>query len=266
MTDFDIWSSSATPQPIPADAPARPRLTFFPVDRESAPAFLVLPGGGYAKQADHEAEPVARWLGSLGIVACALHYRVHPDLHPLPLRDARRAVRWVRHHAVRCRIDPARVGVIGFSAGGHLAACTATGLAAGVDEPSDVIDGESATPALAALCYPVISFVDAVHERSMANLLGPDPDTATRRALSPELHANASSPPSFVWHTAEDASVDVANSLLYARALADHDVPVELHVFPRGRHGLGLALDDPSVGRWKGLFESWLRSHGWVGA
>lgn len=193
-----------------------------------------------------------------------LVHRAHPDLHPLPLLDGHRALRWVRHGAAGYGIDPVRIGVLRFSAGVHLAACVAVGVGAGLEAPGDDVASERSALALAALGYPVISFEESGTGDRWRNLLGPDPNEATRRSLSVERQVTAGTPSSFLWHTAEDAKVTVANSLLFARALADQGVPVELHVFPRGQHGSGLALDDPSVGRWRGLFESWLRSYGWV--
>jgi acetyl esterase/lipase len=230
-----------------------PRLSFFPAEREDAPAFVVFPGGGYQKHAEHEGAPVAQWLNALGIAAFVLHYRVHPDRHPLPLRDAYRALWRVRSHADR-------VGVLGFSAGGHLAACVAGGIA------REALGDTGHPPDLAVLGYPVISMEHEPHRRSLEHLLGPEPNTSERRALSPELHASARHPPTFLWHTGDDPNVGVSHSLRLAGALAAKGVPVELHVFPRGGHGLGLAREDPSVGRWTGLCEKWLRAHGWIEA
>ncbi len=213
------------------------------------PAALVLPGGGYVRHADHEGGPVADWLAGLGLHAFVLRYRVDPHRHPAPLDDARRALAWIRRGAHGLAVDPHRVGVVGFSAGGHLAASLAND-----DRPPD----------LTVLAYPVISFVDAPHEGSVAALLGPDADAAGRAEHSADRHVSPRTPPAFVWHTADDASVPVGHALRYASALADAGVPVELHVFPSGRHGLGLAPDLPDVARWTDLCEAWLRSRGWL--
>ena len=215
-----------------------------------APAMLVLPGGGYVGHAAHEAEPVAAWLAGLGIHAVVLRYRVAPHRHPAPLDDAREALAWLRGGAHGLDVDPARVGVLGFSAGGHLAASLAN---------------ETRPPDLTVLAYPVISFVDEPHEGSVEALLGPDADAARRSAHSADRHVSAGTPPAFVWHTADDAAVPVSHALRYVAALASAGVPVELHVFPSGRHGLGLAPDLPDVARWTGLCERWLGSHGWTG-
>lgn len=212
------------------------------------PAVVVCPGGGYRRHAAHEGEPVARWLNGLGIAAFVLEYRVAPHRHPAPLEDALEAIRLVRARADEWRVDAARVGILGFSAGGHVAASAGT------------LAGETGRPDLMVLCYPVITFREHHHQGSMLNLLGEDPSEASRLALSLETRVTAQTPPTFLWHTAEDASVPVQNSLLFAEALAWQGVPFELHVFPRGRHGLGLATEEPLVSSWTGLCAAWLRS------
>jgi acetyl esterase/lipase len=255
----DIWSGH-TP---PAGGGGSPGLTAYPVDGDpSAPAVLVLPGGGYGHHAPHESEPVARWLGSLGVAAFVLTYRL--DRHPAPLLDAKRAMRSLRGHSAELGIDPDRVGVLGFSAGGHLAATLSVDVP--IEEPPiDDIDGQRSRPDLAVLCYPVISFVDHPGSGSERNLLGPDPDPRLTALLSAESRIDAETPPTFLWHTADDEGVDVAHSLSYARGLAARSVPFELHVFPHGRHGLGLAEDDGPVAQWTRLCAGWLAAHGWVG-
>jgi len=253
----------------PASHPAAggadpPRLTPFPLPGAARAAVVVCPGGGYGRRAPHEGEPVARWLNGLGIAAFVLDYRVAPHRHPGPLEDAQRAIRTVRAGAERWRVDPARVGILGFSAGGHLAATAATRFDEGDPAAPDPLDRPSARPDLAVLCYPVVTFGAHRHEGSMTNLLGADPPAEARAALSAERQVGARTPPTFLWHTAEDAAVPVQNSLLQAGALAEQGIPFELHVFPRGRHGLGLAADDPVVGAWPGLCAAWLREQGFV--
>jgi acetyl esterase/lipase len=257
----DIWSGH-TP---PADSGTAPQLTAYPVPGGNSgnAAVLILPGGGYAGQAPHESEPVARWLGSLGIAAFVLNYRVRPDRHPAPLLDAKRAMRFLRRHSADFGIDPDRLGVLGFSAGGHLAATLSVDVP--IPDPAlDEIEEYRSRPDLAVLCYPVISFVEYPKSGSMANLLGPDPDPRLATQLSAELHVDSSTPPSFLWHTADDEAVDPTNSLLFARSLAAHSVPFELHVFPRGRHGLGLAQEDAQVAQWTTLCATWLAAHSWT--
>jgi acetyl esterase/lipase len=215
------------------------------------PAMLVLPGGGYVGHASHESEPVAAWLAGLGIHAVVLRYRVAPHQHPAPLEDARAALDWIRDGSHGLELDRERVGVLGFSAGGHLAASLAN---------------EPRPPDLSVLGYPVISLVDEPHQGSVDALLGHGADAGRRAAHSADRRVHAGTPPAFVWHTADDAAVPVGHSLRYTAALAAVAVPVELHVFPRGRHGLGLAAELPDVARWTGLCERWLESHGWTGA
>jgi acetyl esterase/lipase len=213
------------------------------------PAMVVCPGGGYRRHAPHEREPVARWLNGLGIAAFVLEYRVAPQRHPAPLEDATDAIRTVRQRAAEWRVDPSRVGILGFSAGGHVAASAGT-----------LAEDPSGRPDLVVLCYPVISFGEHRHDGSMLNLLGDDPPADAQAALSLETRVSAETPPAFLWHTAEDGAVPVENSLLFAAALARHDVPFALHVFPHGRHGLGLAEGEPEVGAWTSLCAAWLRA------
>ncbi|WP_458111158.1 alpha/beta hydrolase [Arthrobacter sp. R1-13] len=224
------------------------------------PAMLVLPGGGYAHHAEHEAEPVARWLASLGVHAFVLRYRVAPHRHPAPLIDAKRAVQWIRSGTHGLPVDAERVGVLGFSAGGHVAATLSTSVATG----DASLDTDTSVPDLAVLCYPVVSFTSAVHQGCVDNLLGVSPSAPSLRDLSAELNVTPTVPPTFAWHTADDAAVDAEHSLGYVSALTRAGVPTELHVFPHGRHGLGLASDDASVRQWTRLCERWLLSRGWI--
>ncbi len=224
------------------------------------PAVLVLPGGGYARQADHEAEPVAAWLASLGIHAYVLRYRVAPHRHPAPLEDAKAALLQIRDGAHGLDVDRGRVGVLGFSAGGHLAATLSTAVATG----DAALDVQGAVPDLSVLCYPVISCTEQVHQGSVDNLLGLAPSQELLREMSADLHVTAKTPPAFVWHTADDAAVPVQHSLSYAGSLMRAGVPAELHVFPQGRHGLGLAPEDPGPAQWTGLCAGWLHRMGWA--
>lgn len=216
-------------------------------------AVIVLPGGGYTFRAEHEGLPVARMLNDNGISAFVLSYRVAPYRAPIPQLDARRAIRLVRHHAAQIGIARDRVAILGFSAGGHLAGCAALmedGWAGDARSP-DPVDRESARPDAAILCYPVVSMGEYAHTGSRESLLGADADdSAARRAYSLELCAGKNAPPCFLWHTADDAGVPVQNSLSLAAALAKNYSPFSLHVYPHGRHGLGLAQSDPLVGEW----------------
>lgn len=229
-------------------------------DTGPRPAMLVLPGGGYARQAGHEAEPVAAWLAGLGIHAYVLRYRVAPDRHPAPLEDAKEAMLRIRDGGLGLSVDSTRVGVLGFSAGGHLAATLSTAAATG----NSLLDVQAAVPDLAVLCYPVVSCLDDPHQGSVDNLLGGSPSGDLLRALSADLQVTAATPPAFVWHTADDAAVSVHHSLAYTGSLARAGVPAELHVFPHGSHGLGLAREVPGPDQWTALCAAWLDRMGWV--
>jgi acetyl esterase/lipase len=223
---------------------------------------IVLPGGGYAGRADHEGEPIARWPNSLGLSAFVCDYRVAPYRHPYPSLDAGRAVRWVRAHAAEYGVLPDRIGLLGFSAGGHLAATVGTHFDAGDPGATDPVARVSNRPDALVLCYPVISFGPGGHQGSMHNLLGEGPAPELVRSLSNELQVTADTPPTFLWHTADDEGVPVRNSLLFAAALAAHGVPHELHVYQSGPHGLGLAEAYPHVATWTRLCGEWLQGLG----
>ena len=241
-----------------------PTIVPYPVE-SAAPvgAVVVCPGGGYAGRADHEGGPIALMLNEFGIAGFVCHYRVAPNRHPVPLMDASRAVRWVRAHAEGYGVDPERVGILGFSAGGHLASTVGTHFDAGDPDAADPLDRLSSRPDAMILCYPVITFEPPHrHVGSMDNLLGPEPPEDLRLSLSNELMVTPETPPTFLWHTAEDAGVPVENSLLMASALSAAGVPFELHVYPHGAHGLGLAPGDPHVATWAGLCGEWLKGLG----
>lgn len=238
---------------------------------EKRGAVIVFPGGAYRGLAPHEGEPVAKWLNDVGVHSFVLTYRVAPYRHPYPLLDAQRAIRLVRYHASDWNIDPDHIGILGFSAGGHLAATAGTHWDRGADisavqasPEADPIDSVSCRPDAMILCYPVISFESFGHAGSMRNLLGEFPDDSLRLSLCNETQVTAETPPAFIWHTADDQGVPVANSLAFARAMSDHRVPFELHVFPHGSHGLGLATQCPEVAVWTNLCATWLKSMGFT--
>lgn len=263
---IDLWPSE-TPGLAPGDRPPYLELHLLPGDHEQPrAAIIVIPGGAYGHRAEHEGRPVAEWLGTLGISAFVLHYRVAPYRHPYPLLDAQRAVRLVRQRASQWGIDPGRIGVLGFSAGGHLAASVATHFDPGHPDAPDPVQRQSCRPDLAILCYPVISFSPPyTHQGSVHNLLGPEPSPELVHSLSLETRVSPATPPTFLWHTADDEGVPVQNSLLFASALSQHKVPYSLHVFPHGRHGLGLAHGHPEVALWKEACASWLAARGFAG-
>ena len=238
-----------------------PHITpyLIPSDRPLG-CVIVLPGGGYAIRAPHEGEPIALMLNAAGYNAFVCDYRVQPYRHPVPLCDANRAVRFVRHNAARFGCDPSKIGILGFSAGGHLAvtACEHYDDVIGDDVyvPND-IDKESARPDAGIFCYAVISLGRHTHSGSMNNLTGGDAELA--RKLSGEVSARPDMPPAFLWHTFDDEAVPVENSLGLVARMHELGVPCELHVYPKGRHGLGLAEGDPSVSQWSGQLANWLR-------
>jgi acetyl esterase/lipase len=243
-----------------------PTMTPYLLEKgEPHGAVIVFPGGGYGGRAQHEGEPVARWLNEIGCSAFVANYRVAPYKHPYPLTDAQRAIRFVRYHAKEWNIDPDKIGILGFSAGGHLASTASTHFDYGNASASDPIDRMSSRPDASILCYPVITFGEHRHHGSMVNLIGENPEEQLRNSLCNELQVTSETPPTFLWHTADDAAVPVENSFLYASSLSRSGVPFELHVFPHGRHGLGLAEGDASVSQWAGLCESWLRGIGFIG-
>lgn len=247
----------------PADVPT---VTVFPAPdaRGPAPAIVVCPGGGYGGLAGHEAEPIARWLNTLGITGVVLKYRLGPRYHhPVMLQDARRAVRTVRANAATWNVDPKRVGILGFSAGGHLAATASTQFDAGDPNASDAVDRQSSRPDVSVLVYPVITMTDPhTHAGSRKNLLGERPTQEQVDAMSAEKRVTKETPPAFIFHTADDQAVPVENALVYATALRKHGVPFELHVYEHGRHGVGLAQDDPVLGTWPARCADWLARRG----
>jgi len=242
----------------------RPLMEIYQPQRKSdqpVPAIVVCPGGGYGTRAGHEGTPFAELFAANGYVGVVCHYRVAPYRFPAPMADAARAVRLVRSMARDLNVDAHKVGIMGFSAGGHLAATTATQPDLHKDEHDDLVDKYPARPDRCILGYPVISFVTKYHAGSAANLLGPDATEQRRRQFSNELQVTAQNPPTFMFHTADDGPVPVQNSLNFAAALAAHKVKFELHVYEHGRHGVGLASNDPKLKSWTTLMLDWLK--GW---
>jgi acetyl esterase/lipase len=227
---------------------------------------IVFPGGGYRARAAHEAEPIACWLNSLGVAALVLNYRVAPFQHPTPLQDAQRAIRLIRYRAEEWRLDPNRVGVLGFSAGGHLVSSAGTHYDQGDPAADDPVERLSSRPDLLVLCYPVITMGQYTHEGSRTALLGEREQNPELVALlSNELQVTEDTPPTFLWHTAKDQAVPVENSLHFAAALAQQGVEFEVHVFEQGPHGLGLAPSYPGAGAWPALCAAWLERRRFIG-
>ena len=260
--DIPLWPGG-TPG-LDTAAPSHvPTLTAYCVSsRRARGAVIICPGGGYRMRAPHEAEPVACWLNASGISAFVLNYRVVPYRHPWPLRDAQRAVRLVRCRASEWLINPERVGILGFSAGGHLAATVGTHYDSGDPQADDPVDRQSCRPDAMVLCYPVITFGPHRHNGSMVHLIGENPTEDLRTSLSNETQVTKDTPPAFLWHTSDDRAVPVENSLLFAAALTREHVPFELHVYRSGQHGMGLAGSDPHVRTWPKLCAQWLKQIG----
>lgn len=245
-----------------------PTLTVYrPQDgKGNGCAIVVCPGGGYGGLAvDHEGKQIGEWLSSLDVTAFELHYRLAPYRHPVPMTDVQRAIRTVRARAGEYGVDADRVGILGFSAGGHLASTAATHFNERAVEAVDEVDRQSARPDFVVLCYPVISMEDGTtHAGSKKNLLGENPDPKLVAQMSNDRAVTKETPPAFLFHTAEDAAVLSENSVLFFAACRKAGVPVEMHIFERGRHGVGLAQTDPVLAEWPGLCERWLAMHGWL--
>ncbi len=226
---------------------------------------VVCPGGGYGHLAmDHEGRQIAEWLNSLGVAAFVLKYRLGPRYrHPAPLQDAQRALRYVRLHAKDFRLLGDRIGIWGFSAGGHLASTAGTHFDAGNASATDTIERMSSRPDFMILAYPVISFsAEYTHVGSRNNLLGEKPDPKLVESLSNEKQVTPQTPPTFLFHTDEDIGVPAENSVAFYLALRKAGVPAEIHIYQRGKHGVGLAGTDPILAAWAGRLADWLKLRG----
>lgn len=241
------------------------KLHLLPEAEKRAGLVIVCPGGAYQVRAEHEADPIAEWLNSIGISAAVLHYRVKPYQYPVPLLDAKRAVRLVRHHAAEWGIKPDRIAMLGFSAGGHLVSTIGTHYDGGDAASDDPVERYSSRPDALVLCYPVITFQEPfTHAGSVESNLGPAPDEELIELLSNELQVNSDTPPTFLWHTAEDVAVPPENSMMFAMALSKHKVPFELHIYEEGEHGVGLSHHVPDTAQWTTQCEKWLRRLGYA--
>ena len=243
---FPLWADGA-PGALGKEEKDIPTLTpYWPESsKASGAAMVVCPGGGYGGLAGHEGKDYALWFNEQGIAAFVLKYRLGSAgyRHPVMLQDAARAVRTVRANAAAWKIDPKRIGIIGSSAGGHLASTLVTHFDAGNPEATDPIERVSSRPDLGILCYPVITLGEFTHQGSKQNLLGKDPAPELVRLLSNELQVTPQTPPCFVWSTWEDTAVPVENSLQFAAAMRKARVPCDLHVYLKGPHGIGLGRD-----------------------
>lgn len=226
-------------------------------------AVVVLPGGGYVNRAQHEGTTFGEWFQSIGITAFVLQYRVAPNAHPAELSDVQRAIRYVRYHAEEYGIAPEKIAVMGFSAGGHLAGSASVHYDKKAYEPIDEIDSVSAKPNLSILCYPVIDMGEYRHDGSRINLIGHRPTESMKEFMSLHKQVTADTPEAFIWHASPDVAVPVENSLLYANALSACNVDFELHIYPVGNHGMGLASGNEYVAKWSKNLEAWLTLKEW---
>lgn len=262
-----LWDGGA-PNAIGNEPADIPTITPFPAPKELATraAVVILPGGGYARLSDvKEGSDIARWLNSLGITAFVLKYRLGMKYHqPNQLLDAARGLRYVRANAVRWDIDPHKIGIIGFSAGGHLASTLGTRFEPGKSESSDPLERVSSRPDLMMLIYPVITMGEFAHAGSKRHLLGDHPSNELAKKYSNELQVTSETPPAFVVHAVTDATVPVENSLMFVQALRKAKVPVEFHMYERGPHGFGLAPNDPVLATWTSRCADWLALHGFT--
>ena len=263
-----LWEGK-TPGALGDAATDIPTLTIYMPPNTTGPmtAIIIAPGGGYQSLSMNlEGRMPANYLNTLGVAAFVLKYRLGPRYHhPIELGDMQRAIRMVRARADEWHVNPARVGVMGFSAGGHLAATASTHFDSGNPAAADPIDRVSSRPDYAVLGYPVITLTEAwTHQGSKTNLLGADADAALARGLSNETQVTANTPPTFIFHTNADTTVPVENSVYYFLALRKAGVPAEMHVFKDGAHGAGLALQDPALSEWPKVLGNWLRASGFI--
>lgn len=265
LNRIDLWDSEV-PLYDPSIGQPKPCLEpFLMSGRELNSCVIICPGGGYLEHADYEGEPVARWLNRLGISVFVLYYRLFPYHHPAPLLDAQRAIRLVRLRAEEFNIDPQRIGILGFSAGGHVASTAGTHFDGGKSLSADPVERISSRPDAMILCYPVVTFGEYRHEGSRLALLGSYyPSQELVDMLSNEKHVTSQTPPTFLWHSSEDEAVPVENSLLFAGALSRHKVPFDLHIFSHGMHGGSLAEDNPALSLWTKACAAWLRDSGFL--
>jgi acetyl esterase/lipase len=260
-----LWSGGA-PGALGTEDIDKPSLAPYlvPAGRGTGTAVIVCPGGGYSGLSmDKEGDQIARWLNSLGVTAFVLKYRLGPKYHhPVELGDAQRAIRTVRFKAPEYRLLPDHIGIMGFSAGGHLASTAGTHFDGGEARASDPIDRVSSRPDFLVLCYPVVSFTSFVHQGSKRNLLGDNPDAKLVESLSNETQVTAQTPPTFLFHTNADTGVPAENSIMFFMALRKAGVPAEIHIYEKGPHGVGLAQTDEALSSWPARLADWLRGRG----
>lgn len=260
-----LWPAGA-PGALGEEKKDKPTLIIYVAEKPSAPAVVICPGGGYGGLAmDHEGHQIARWLNEHGIAGFICDYR-HSGKgyrHPAPLQDAQRAIRTVRARASEFGVDSAKIGILGFSAGGHLCSTAVTHFDGGDAKSDDPIMRASSRPDFGILCYPVIAFDQPfTHRGSQRNLVGDGASPDLVASLSNEKQVTDQTPPCFLWHTWEDKGVPPENSVVFYQALLAHKIPSELHIYEKGRHGLGLAKDIPGTSAWPDACIAWLAGRG----
>jgi acetyl esterase/lipase len=263
-----LWANGA-PGALGATPADQPLMTPYlpPAGTANGTAVVIFPGGGYQHLSmEKEGSDVANWLAGAGVTTFVVRYRLGPNYHhPTMLGDGQRAIRIVRARAAEWNVDPRRLGVIGFSAGGHLASTTGTHFDAGKPADGDPIERVGSRPDFLLLIYPVITMRDSLtHGGSRRNLIGLEPAPELVRLMSNETQVTRETPPTFLVHSTDDKAVPVENSLLFYESLKRNGVPTEMHVFEYGGHGFGLAPQDPVLSTWSTLCESWMRRHGWL--
>lgn len=263
-----LWEERA-PGALGDAAEDIPTLTIYMPTNTTGPmtAVVIAPGGSYRALAmNHEGRQPANFFNSIGIAAFVLKYRLGPKYHhPVEIGDAQRAIRIVLARAAEWHVAPDRIGIMGFSAGGHLASTASTHFDSGRTDAADPADRVSSRPDFAILGYPVITLTESwTHQGSKTNLLGPNPDPGLARSLSNETQVTAATPPTFLFHTNADTTVPVENSVQYFLALRRAGVPAELHIFKDGAHGVGLALQDPTLSEWPKALANWMRASGLI--
>jgi len=245
----------------------KPTMRLYRPKEPNGAAVLICPGGGYGALAtDHEGHQLAVWYNQIGVTAAVLKYRLgRRYAHPAPLNDAQRGLRYLRSHADELGLSSDRIGVMGFSAGGHLAATLSTHFDDGNADADEPIERVSCRPDFTVLGYPVISLTaDYAHSGSARNLLGESPDPELLRSLSNETQVTEETPPAFIFQTGEDRGVPAENAIDYVLALRRHGIPCELHLYQNGPHGVGMGIGDPVLASWMDRLHDWLRTNGWL--
>ncbi len=259
-----LWSNGA-PGAVGDEETDKPQITAYlpEPDKANGASVIVCPGGGYWGLAiDHEGRAVAEWLRGFGVAGFVLQYRTAPKYHhPTPLMDAQRAIRTVRARSKEWGLDGSRIGIMGFSAGGHLASTAGTLFEKGPDRKDDAIDAQSARPDFLILGYPVITMKPPyAHMGSRINLIGESPSSELVDLMSTDLQVTPKTPPTFLMHTDADDGVPSENSVNFYLALRKAGVPAEMHIYAEGAHGLGLAPDYPTLANWPDRARLWMGS------